>query len=59
MKKQPFQPCFSCQYKSACNVAQSRLEGLDMRSPVISDIGCFGFEIYKKQVEDKQLGFDF
>ena len=57
--KKTFQPCYTCQHKSTCNVAKSRLEGLDMNSPIISDIGCFGFEIYKKQVEDKQLSLGF
>lgn len=58
MKKQ-FQTCFTCEYKSACKVSESRLEGLDINSPVIRDIGCFDFEIYKRQVEDRQLHLGF
>ncbi|HNW25654.1 MAG TPA: hypothetical protein PLG15_01950 [Candidatus Gastranaerophilaceae bacterium] len=58
MKKQ-FQTCFHCEYKPLCKVGKSRLEGLDAASPAISDIGCFDFEIYKRQTQDKQLTLGF
>jgi len=58
MKKQ-FQTCYSCEHKSLCKVAKSRLEGLDINSPTIRDIGCFDYEIYKRQIEDKQLTLGF
>lgn len=55
MAKKQFQTCYNCEYKFFCNVAKARLEGLNINSPTIQDIGCFDFEIYKKQIEDKQL----
>lgn len=58
MKKQ-FQICFTCEYKPLCKTGQSRLEGLDTTSPTIGDIGCFDFEIYKKQTQDRQLKLGF
>ncbi len=54
--KKIFQTCHNCEFKELCKVAQARLEGLNINSPTIQDIGCFDFEIYKKQIEDKQLG---
>jgi hypothetical protein len=59
MVKKLFQTCYNCEYKSLCKVAAARLEGLDLNSPVLRDIGCFDFEIYKKQIEDKQLTLGF
>jgi len=59
MQKQRFQPCFTCEYKFSCNVAKSRLQGLDAASPILADIGCFDYEIYKKQTEDRQLNLGF
>lgn len=54
--KKKFQTCYNCEFKKACNVAEARLEGLNINSPTINDIGCFDFEIYKKQTDAKQLG---
>lgn len=59
MQKKRFETCYNCEFKFSCNVAKSRLEGLDINSPTIRDIGCFDFEIYRKQVEDRQLNFGF
>lgn len=59
MAKKLFQTCYNCEKKLLCKVAEARLEGLDLNSPTLRDIGCFDFEIYKKQVEDKQLTLDF
>lgn len=58
MKKQ-FQTCYNCENKFLCKVAAARLEGLSINSPTIGDIGCFDFEIYKRQIEDRQLKLDF
>ena len=58
MKKQ-FQTCYNCKNKSLCKVSTARLEGLNINSPTLRDIGCFDYEIYKKQIEDKQLKLGF
>lgn len=55
MNKKVFQTCYNCEHKSSCAVSKSRLEGVDINSPVIKDVGCFDFEIYRKQKEDRQL----
>jgi len=59
MAKKAFQTCYNCENKLLCKVAELRLAGLDINSPTIRDIGCFDFEIYKKQIEDKQLKLQF
>lgn len=54
--KKKFQSCYNCDFRKDCKVAEARLEGLNINSPIIRDIGCFDFDIYRKQIEDKQLG---
>lgn len=54
--KRKFYTCYNCEFKIDCKVAESRLEGVSLNSPIVDDIGCFEHEIYKAQTQSKQLG---
>ena len=46
--------CISCDYQSECKVCISRFEGYDKKSAAAEDIGCFNFEMMKKQLKAQQ-----
>ncbi len=48
--------CCFCKYIKACDVGQARIKDLAPNPHAINEIGCFDYEIYKKQSEAKQLG---
>ena len=41
--------CISCDYQSECEICIARFAGYDKKSVAAEDIGCFGFEMIKKQ----------
>lgn len=48
--------CSFCKYISLCSVGKGRIIDLANNPVAINDIGCFDYEIYKKQFNGKQLG---
>ena len=47
--KRNWMSCLSCDYQSECLVCKNRLEFYDKRSKAAEDVGCFNFEMIKKQ----------
>ena len=46
--------CLSCDYQSECNVCLSRLSDYDKKSLAAEDVGCYDFEMIKKQIKSKE-----
>lgn len=55
MTKKTWIACFSCKFIDKCLSGKSRIVNVQSDSPVFEDIGCFGHEQYKNQIEPKQL----
>lgn len=49
-----WQSCITCQFFYDCPASKNRLEGQDLSKSAANDVGCFGFEQYKKATEPKQ-----
>ena len=45
--------CISCDFQSKCEICKSRLSDYDKTSLAAEDVGCFNFEMYKKQTKIK------
>ncbi len=58
MKKadEKWKVCSFCKYIKACDAGLGRIRDLSNNLHAINEIGCFEYEIYKKQCEAKQLG---
>jgi len=54
-----FYTCYTCRNLEKCLAGKSRLEHVEINSPIIQDIGCFEMEIYKEQIKPKQLKLEF
>lgn len=48
--------CSFCKYIKHCTVGQGRIQDLADNPVAVNDIGCFDYEIYKKNYKGKQLG---
>ncbi len=48
--------CSFCKYIKKCTVGQGRIHNLANNPVAVNDIGCFDYEIYKKQFLGHQLG---
>lgn len=48
--------CSFCKYIKHCTVGQGRIKDLADNPVAVNDIGCFDYEIYKKNSAGRQLG---
>lgn len=48
--------CCFCKYIKACDAGRGRIQNIGNNLHAINEIGCFDYEIYKKQSEGNQLG---
>lgn len=48
--------CSFCKYIRHCTVGQGRIKDLANNPVAVNDIGCFDYEIYKKNSAGRQLG---
>lgn len=48
--------CSFCKYIKRCETGQGRIIDLADNPVAYNDIGCFDYEVYKKQFTGKQLG---
>ncbi len=48
--------CSFCKYIKVCTIGQGRIQDLADNPVAYNDIGCFDYEIYKKNSTGKQLG---
>ena len=48
--------CSFCKYIKHCYVGQGRIKDLANNPVAYNDIGCFDYEIYKKNSNGTQLG---
>ena len=48
--------CSFCKYIKYCSVGQGRIKDLADNPVAVYDIGCFEYEVYKKNSIGKQLG---
>ena len=48
--------CSFCKYIKHCEIGKGRIIDLANNPVAYNDIGCFDYEMYKKQFKGKQLG---
>lgn len=48
--------CSFCKHIKRCTVGQGRIKDLADNPVAVNDIGCFEYEIFKKQFQGEQLG---
>lgn len=47
--------CVSCEHADNCISGSARIKNLEPNAPILKDIGCYHYEIYSNQINDKQL----
>jgi len=55
MQNKTWEVCLYCLKNKECVVGAERIKGLEYNSPTVPEIGCYDYEIYKKQLADKQM----